>query len=479
MRAGRFRPYCFAESTDIPDVYRLDPNVGATSSHPGEEVRPVPFYDDDYRRKLVTPAEAVSPIRSGCNVILSMGVSQPPALMRAVADRARSGSLENIKLYYMHANEAALQTLLVPELMEVVRPCPLFMSAHDRSLAQKGYAAGQHWVHYVPSLFHQAARLLTEHITPDVFMLTVSPMDKAGFFSLGTNSDYGATVVRHARRVIVEVNPQMPRVFGESLLHISDVDAVVEHDAPLMEVHQKEGTEEDVIIARIIAEQIPDGATLQMGIGGVPNSVMEYLSNHSDLGLHSELFSPAMVTLIKKGVLNGRRKSVLPYKHVFTLALGNKEMYEFMDNNPSIVGYPVGWVNNPSVIRKNDGMISVNSAIEVDLTGQINSESLGGREFSGPGGQLDFIRGAYASKGGKSFVALHSTAKGGAISRIVCQLHGPVTDPRMDSHHVVTEFGCVCLKGMTIGERVRGLVKLAHPRFRDSLLEEARATGLL
>jgi itaconate CoA-transferase len=154
-------------------------------------------------------------------------------------------------------------------------------------------------------------------------------------------------------------------------------------------------------------------------------------------------------------------------------------MYEFMDNNPSVVGYPVGWVNNPSVIRKNDNMISVNSAIEVDLTGQINSESLGGREFSGPGGQLDFIRGAYASKGGKSFVALHSTAKSGTLSRVVCRLNGPVTDPRMDSHHVVTEFGCVCLKGLSLPERARALIGIAHPKFRDQLLEEARTSGLI
>ncbi|CCG09560.1 acetyl-CoA hydrolase/transferase family protein [Pararhodospirillum photometricum] len=436
-------------------------------------------YDDEYQRKLVRPSDAVAPIRSGTNVILSMGVSQPPALMGALADRARSGSLTDIRVYYMHASEAAVRTLLVPDLMDVVQPCPLFMSAHDRSLAKKGYEAGKRWVHYVPCTFHHAPRLLTEHISPDVFLLTVSPMDRAGFFSLGTNSDYGATVVRRARRVIVEVNPHMPRVFGENLLHVADVDAIVEHEAPLMEVMQKEGTDEDVVIGRMIADQIPDGATLQMGIGGVPNAVMNFLANHNDMGLHSELFSPPMVELIRKGVLNGRRKNVMPYKHVFTLALGDKAMYEFMNDNPSIVGYPVMWVNNPSVIRKNDTMISVNSAIEIDLTGQINSESLGGVEFSGPGGQLDFIRGAYASKGGKSFIALHSTAKDGTLSRIVCDLSGPVTDPRMESHYVVTEYGCVCLKGLTVSERARALIGLAHPKFRDALKDEARATGLL
>ncbi|MGB1027854.1 MAG: acetyl-CoA hydrolase/transferase family protein, partial [Rhodospirillaceae bacterium] len=367
-------------------------------------------YEDDYQRKVTTPAEAVSPIKSGSNVILSMGVSQPPALMEALAGRARSGSVEDLKVYYMHASEMAMKTLLVPDLMETVKPCPLFMSGHDRQLANAGLAEGKNWVHYVPCNFHHAPRLLTENISPDVFLVTVSPMDKAGFFSLGTNADYGATVVRHAKRLIVEVNPNMPRVFGESLLHISDIDAVVEHTAPIQEVPDKPFGEADEIIGRHIADQIPDGATLQMGIGGVPAAVMSFLRNHNDLGLHSELFSPPMVDLIKRGVLNGRRKSVLPMKHVFTLALGTRDMYDFMDNNPSIVGYPVGYVNHPAVIRKNDNMISVNAAIEVDLTGQINSESLAGQQFSGPGGQLDFIRGAYAAKGGKSFVALHSTA---------------------------------------------------------------------
>lgn len=217
-----------------------------------------------------------------------------------------------------------------------------------------------------------------------------------------------------------------------------------------------------------------------MGVGGVPNAVLGFLSNHQNMGLHSELFSPAMVDLIKSGVINGRVKSWLQHRHVFTLALGDKAMYDFMDDNPSILGYPASWVNNPSIIRKNNNMVSVNGAIEIDLTGQINAEHLGGQPFSGTGGQLDFVRGAYASSGGRSFIALHSTAKQGTLSRIVPQLSGgTVTDTRMDTHYVVTEHGCVNLKGLSLPQRAKALISIAHPKFQQELEQQALVSGLI
>lgn len=438
------------------------------------------FYKKRYEEKRTSPEEAVSRIKDRSNLILGMGASMPPALMKAVAARAQEGCFTALNVYYMHATEAAHQTLFVPALMEVIKPHPLFMSSHDRSLAKKGYEAGQEWVHFVPCLFHQAGRLLTETITPDCFVVTVSPMDNAGYFSLGTNPDYGATVVRKAKHIIVEVNQNMPRTFGECLLHIDDVDMVVENDVPLMETIIGGGGAEDEVIGQLIAERIPDGATLQMGIGSVPNSVMSRLHNHKDLGLHSELFSPPMVDLIKRGVLTGAKKTLLPYKHVYTLALGDRDMFDFMNDNPSIVGYPVSWVNNPSVIRKNENMISVNAAIEVDFTGQVNSEELGGHQFSGTGGQLDFVRGAYAAPGGKSFIALHSTARKGTVSRIVPHLiGGAVTDPRMDVQYIVTEFGVADMKGRSLQERARSLISIAHPKFRDELSGEAKKMGMI
>jgi itaconate CoA-transferase len=438
------------------------------------------LYQDAYLEKRTSAQNAVASIQDGSNLILGMSVAMPPALMAAVADRAKAGDFKRLNVYYMHASGAAMETLLVPELMPVIKPHPLFMSGHDRQLAKKGYEVGEEWIHFVPCLFHQAGRLLTESISPDCFVVTVSKMDKAGYFSLGTNPDYGATVVRKAKKVIVEVNDQMPRTFGECLLHISDVDMIVENNSPLMETIIGGGGEEDEKIASFIAERIPDGATLQMGIGAVPNSVMGKLESHKDLGLHSELFSPPMVDLIKKGVLNGRKKTVLPHKHVFTLALGDRAMFDFMDDNPSIVGYPVSWVNNPSVIRKNENMISVNAAIEVDVSGQVNSESLGGHQFSGTGGQLDFVRGAYAAPGGKSFIALHSTAKKGTVSRITMDITGgAITDPRMDVQYVVTEYGLVNLKGRSLQERAQDLISIAHPSFREDLTKQAHEKGIL
>ena len=412
------------------------------------------------------------------NLILGMNVAMPPAFINAAAEKLRAGEIPPLNVYYMHGTEALQQSLLAPDLRDKVHPRPLFLSAHDRRSLSDERLRG--WVEFVPATFHQVGRLLTEHVGADCFAVVVSPMDRHGYFSLGTNADYGASVIRKARKVIVEVNENMPRTFGECLVHISEVDAVVEHNEALAEAVPGEASETDKSIAAYIAEQIDDGDTLQMGIGGVPNSVLGMLRNHANLGLHSELFSPAMTDLIAAGVINGRRKTWMQHKHVFTLAIGDRAMYDFMDDNPSIVGYPASWVNNPAIIRKNVNMVSVNAAIEVDLTGQINAEQINGLPFSGTGGQLDFVRGAYASPNGRSFIALHSTAKNGTVSRVVPRLQGgAVTDTRMDTHNVVTEYGCVCLKGLSLSERAKALIDLAYPDFREELTREAHASGLL
>jgi itaconate CoA-transferase len=351
------------------------------------------------------------------------------------------------------------------------------MSSHDRAAFKQ--LAIPALVEFVPATFHQVGRLLTEQVEPHCFMVTVSPMDKHGYFSLGTNADYGASVIRKAHKVIVEVNENMPRTFGECSVHISEVDGIIEHHTPLSEMPAHPPSTTDIKIARIIADRINDGDTLQMGVGGVPSAVLGFLKDHKNLGLHSELFCPAMVELIQTGVINGKHKSWMQHKHIFTLALGDKAMYDFMDDNPSIVGYPASWVNNPSIIQKNNNMVSVNAAIEVDLSGQINAEQISGQPFSGTGGQLDFVRGAYASKGGRSFIALNSTAKRGSISRIVPRLAGgAVTDTRMDTQFVVTEYGCVDLKGLSLPQRAKALIAIAHPDFREDLKQQASALGL-
>jgi itaconate CoA-transferase len=437
-------------------------------------------YTKSYQRKLVTPEDAIAPIEDGSNLIISMSASMPPALMEALGQKARAGGFTNLHLYYMHSTAAAAQSLIRADLMDVIHPHPLFMSAFDRMLAREGREQGKNWVDYVPCMFHEAGRLLTENIQPDSFIVTVSPMDNAGCFSLGTNADYGATVVRHAKKVIVEVNANMPRTFGECLVHVDDVDFIIENDAPLMEGILGPPGDLDIAIARQIAEQVPDGATLQMGIGAIPGIVLSELSNHNDLGLHTELFSTPMVPLIKSGVINGRAKSVMPLKHVFTLAIGDRDTYDFMDDNPSIVGYPASWVNDPAVIGQNDRMISVNAALEVDLTGQINASAIGGLPYSGTGGQLDFVRGAHASKGGKSFIAMQSVTKDAKATKIVPMIQGgTVTDTRMDTHYVVTEQGTVNLKGRSLSERAALLIGIAHPDYRDGLRDAAQQMHLI
>ncbi|GAA5315113.1 MAG: acetyl-CoA hydrolase/transferase C-terminal domain-containing protein [Candidatus Pelagadaptatus aseana] len=431
-----------------------------------------------YQQKLMSSDTAADCLDDGSNLILGMGVAMPPGLMQGVSKALHDDRLKQLNLYYMHGTEALKESLLRPELAEKVKARPLFMSRHDRE-AMKLYEKSNS-LEFIPCALHQAGRLLTEQIEPHCFMVTVSPMDRHGYFSLGTNGDYGASVIRKAQKVIVEVNHNMPRTFGELSVHISEVDGIIENDQPLIEVPVREPSENDKRIARTIVEFINDGDTLQMGVGGVPNAVLGFLQNHQNLGLHSELFSPAMVDLIKSGALNGRLKSWMQHRHVFTLALGDQAMYDFMDDNPSIVGYPASWVNNPSIIRKNNQMVSVNGAIQIDLTGQINAEHLGGQPFSGTGGQLDFVRGAYASPGGRSFIALHSTAKKGTVSRIVPQLSGgTVTDTRMDTHYVVTEYGCVNLKGLSIPQRARALISIADPKFQQELEHIAGAAGLI
>ena len=315
----------------------------------------------------------------------------------------------------------------------------------------------------------------------DVAMATVSPMDKAGFFSLGTANDYFSTAARTCRKLILEVNRAMPRVFGDAFIHISEVTAVVENHVPLMELKIADPKPEDDIIGPAIAALVPDGATIQLGIGNVPNAVARYLIDHRDIGIHTEMFTEGMVDLVETGVANGCRKTIHPYKHVFTTAAGTKRMYEFMDDNPSIESYPASHVCSPAVIAKNATMISINSVLEVDLLGQANAEHLEGATFSGTGGQLDFVRGAFASKGGKSFLAFYATAKSGTISRVVPQLPpgAVVTTPRADTHYLATEYGVVNLKGKSTRERALAIIGIAAPQFRDELTRAAEDMYLI
>ncbi|WP_421728900.1 acetyl-CoA hydrolase/transferase family protein [Brevundimonas sp.] len=433
-----------------------------------------------YADRVMDAATAAALIPSGAKVAMALGVAQPPALLKAIADRAEAGEVDDLRLYYLLSTAIAGDTVLRYELMDRIHPYSLFHSGIERSLNARALEEGRDpVVQVVPTGFQQTPRLLCEEIGVDTLIATVSPMDADGNFSFGTNTDYAQPVSKTARRVILEVNPQMPRVSGDCTIHVSNVTALVENPTPLLEVGKAASQPADTVIGKLIAGLVEDGATLQMGIGALPDAVCAALMDHKDLGIHTEMLTPGLVDLMKAGVVTNARKTLHPGQTVFTFCMGDRSTYEFLHENPSVAAYPVSYVNDVHVIGQNDNMVSVNATLEIDLEGACCSEHLNGRQFTGSGGQLDFVRGAYVSKGGQSIIACHSTAKGGSVSRIVRRLAGPVTTPRNDVHIVVTEYGVANLKGLSISERATALIGLAHPQFRDELTAAAHEQGLI
>jgi itaconate CoA-transferase len=425
---------------------------------------------DEYRAKRRTADEAVAMIPDGAFVVQGNAVGEPPALLEAIAKRARAGGFTRLTMTSLLPLAASARTILMPELRDVIRWQSIFASGADRSLIASGDAV------YSPAFFHQVPRLYREFMSIDVALICVSRVDAYGYMSLGVNVDTNRAAVESADLVLAEVNERMPRVHGDSWVHVSEIDALVEHSAPLAELPAPPLRPEDAAMGRIIAEMIPDGATIQLGIGGVPNAVAKALMGHKDLGIHTEMFVDVMVDLMEAGVATGRRKTFHPRKAVYAFAAGSQRMYDFLDDNPAIEAHPVSYTNFPPNIARNDGLISVNSTIEIDLTGQCCSESMGAVQWSGTGGQHDFARGAFDSKNGKSIIAFYSTAKNGEVSRVVPTLRpgAVVTTPRAEVHWIVSEYGAACLKGKSTAERAAALIGLAHPRFRDELAVEAR-----
>jgi itaconate CoA-transferase len=433
-----------------------------------------------YQSKLTMPEQAVASVASGSKLSMGMAIAEPPALLKALADRAEAGKVENVRIYYFEATSIAGKTVLRYELNDRLIPYCMFITAAERALIRHGVDDGRKVIKYVPNNFHQAPRLLIDEIGIDTFVCTVSPMDRHGYFSFGTGNDYSTKVARSAKRLIVEVNKNMPRVSGAGAeLHVSEVDAIVENHVPLLEIPVRGPAAEDEEIGRTIAGLVSDGACLQMGVGALPNLVCAKLKDRNDLGIHTEALNPGLVDLVSAGVVNNRRKAIDRGKTVFTFAMGQKAMYDFLNDNPAIASAPVDYVNDPRIIALNDNVISINATIQIDLTGACNSEHMLGHQYSASGGQLDFVRGAYASKGGKSIIAARSTAAKGKVSRIVPRLEGPVTTPRIDTHYIVTEFGAVNLKGLSSTERALKLIELAHPEFRDELTEAAEQLHLV
>ena len=436
------------------------------------------MYESEYKSKLTTAAQAVQLVPRHGTLSMGMAVSEPPALLKALEDRLKHGEIDELRVYYSHSLTAAASTILKYEYLDVVKPHPFFPTAVERALFERGQREGRRVVFYMPGNFSAMPRVLGA-IGLDTFVVTVAPMDRGGFFSCGTNSDYTIPAARAARKLIVEVNPRMPRAFGDSSVHISQVAAIVENECPLFSAPRRPSTELDRTIGGHIVEMVPDRATLQIGIGGVPNAVCEALTNHKDLGIHTELMTPSLMALIHSGAVSNRFKNVNRYKNVYTLAAGDEPFYEFLNDNSSMEAHPVDYVNDPYVIGRNDDVISISAFLEVGLDGEVNSEAIAGRQYSAPGGQLDFVRGAQLSRGGKSILTAYSTAVKGTVSRIVPKIEGPATDPRADVQYIVTEYGIADLTGKSTAERAAALIAIAHPRFRDDLQRGARQLGYL
>jgi len=423
-----------------------------------------------YREKVRTADEAVAMIPDGAFIVQGNAIGEPPALLEATARRARAGGFTEITMTSLLPLAHSAKSILAPDVRDVIRWRSIFASGADRNLIAAGEAV------YAPALFHQVPRIYREFVDVDVALICVSPADRHGYMSLGVNVDTNRAALESADLVLAEVNERMPRVHGDAWVHVSEVNAIVEHTTPLIELPTPPIRPEDAMMGSIIAGMIPNGATIQLGIGGVPNAVARSLTSHKDLGIHTEMFVDAMVDLMETGVCNGRRKTFHSGKAVFAFAAGSQRMYEFLDDNPAIESHPVSYTNFPPNIARNDNLISVNSTIEIDLTGQCCSESMGPVQWSGTGGQHDFARGAFDSNGGKSIIAFYSTAKNGEVSRVVPMLRqgAVVTTPRTEVHWVVSEHGAACLKGKSIAERARALIGLADPKFRDQLTADAQ-----
>ncbi len=425
-----------------------------------------------YRSKLTDVATALGKIKSGDRVYLGGGAGVPVTLSQALVGRA--SELRDVEI--THILTFADAPYIDPKYEGVFRVNALFIGHNVRKAVQEGRAD------FTPVFLSEIPGLFQNGRLPiDVALISVSPPDEHGFCSFGVEVGTTKPAAESARIIIAEVNQRMPRTLGDSFIHISRFHHIVEVDYPIPEAPQGGSSEEHLQVGANIAEMIPDGATLQMGIGSIPDAVLKNLGNHKDLGIHTELFSDGVIDMVEKGVITCARKTFHPGKIVAGFLFGTKRLYEFVNNNPMIELHPTGYVNDPFNIAQNDKMVAINSALQVDLTGQVCADSIGPRFYSGVGGQIDFIRGAARSKGGLPIVAFLSTAKGGQLSRIVPKLYegSGVVTTRNDVHYVVTEYGAVDLYGLSVRQRAKALISIAAPQFRDELTKEAKELGYI
>ena len=417
---------------------------------------------------MVSAAEAVSVIQSGQRVYVHQGCAEPEPLVEAMT--ARADELRNVEVVHMAMMGSA--PYAQAQFKDNFRHNALFIGANVREAVQQRRAD------YIPIFLGEIEGLFLDGTLPiDVALMQCTPPDRNGFVSLGPSIDVSLTAAKVAKHVIAITNPRMPRTHGDTFLHVSEIDVMVEGDFPLAEMESRSGLPEHKVIAKHVAELIPDGATLQLGIGAIPDAILDLLGNHKNLGVHSEMVSDGVIPLLESGVINNSQKKINHNKVVIGFVIGSKRLLEFVDDNPIFEFRQTRYTNNPFQIARNPKVCAVNAAIEIDLTGQICSDSMGELPFSGIGGQVDFIRGAARSEGGMPFICLPSTAKHGKVSRIVNQLKpgaGVVTS-RGDVHWVVSEYGAVNLHGKNLRQRAELLISIAHPDFRESLERESFA----
>ncbi|WP_026476464.1 acetyl-CoA hydrolase/transferase family protein [Alkaliphilus transvaalensis] len=431
-----------------------------------------------YQSKLISVTEALAKIKDGDEIISALGAAEPKMIMERLHEL--SGSVKEVTVVTC-LPMGGYEYFTNPAHKESITMEGWFYSPEIRKAHENGN------ISFIPNHLHLSGKKRLAYKNPNIFVGSASPMDKHGFLSLALSATYEREMMEAADLVILEVNPNVPRTFGDTVISIEEIDCIIEVDYPLSELPTLQPSEKDQVIGKYIADLVEDGSTIQLGIGGIPNAVAAELKSKKDLGIHTEMFTDGMVDLYLSGAVTNRLKTIKPNKMVATFALGSKKLYDFLDDNPAVEILKGQWVNNPYVIGQNHKMISINTTIEIDLTGQCCSESIGHRQFSGTGGQADTAIGAQISPEGKSIIALYSTTiikdeKGErkTISKIVPTLQpgAAVSLSRNDVDYVVTEYGVAALRGTSIKERVKRLVAIAHPDFRDELLEKARQLKL-
>lgn len=424
-----------------------------------------------YQQKKTSAADAVRQVQNGDTIVVPTGVGEPPALLTALSEQRRDfRGVEVVQILPLRK-----YGYFDPETAEHVRHTAYFYGGASRPGGQEG------WIDFIPNYFSEIPALIKRDLIPaNVVFSMASPMDEHGYFSLSLGADYTMAAVGKARAIVLEVNPNVPFANGDCHVHISQVAALVESDEPVLEVGLPKIGPVQEAIGKYVAELIPNGATLQIGYGGIPDAVVMQLTDKHDLGVHTEMVGDGIMTLVEAGVVTNRKKNYHPGKMLATFALGSKKLYQFMHRNPALEMHPVDFTNDPFLAGRNDNLHAINATMQIDLLGQCGSESLGFKPYSGTGGQADFVRAANRSNGGKAFIVLPSTAKENSISRIVPTLSAGthVTTSKNDINYVVTEYGVAQLRGKSAKQRAAALIGIAHPDFRGELREAAKKMNL-